>query len=104
MYVPDLRDITERNHEYRKNEDTGMFDTRDSAQIILQSMAEAHGAQLKDLPQQLEGGEGRTLLDLCTLSNNASHVRGHVCFVALHCCNARMKPPGGHVAYSVYLS
>jgi hypothetical protein len=74
MYIPDLRDITERNFYYSKNEATGMFDTRDSAQIILQSMAEAHGEQLKALPQQLEGGKG-TLLDLCTLTEHAPDVR-----------------------------
>jgi hypothetical protein len=94
MYVPDCTDITLKNLFYRKNDETGMFDTRDSAQNILNSMVDAHRDQLKELPQTLEGGSG-SLLDLCTLPESASHVcalffwRGFlacdICFILLRC-------------------
>lgn len=71
LYIPDAQDITMRNMFYSKNLDTGMFDTRDAAQNILRALAEAHGEQLRQLPQQVEGGSG-TLLDLCSLPDSAS--------------------------------
>jgi hypothetical protein len=74
MYVPDCQDITTRNMFYSRSDATGMYDTRDAAQNILRSVAEAHGKQLRRLPQQVEGGAG-SLLDLCTLSESASDVR-----------------------------
>ena len=82
MYVPDCLDITHRNLFYSKNEETGMFDTRDAAQNILNAMAEAHREQLAVLPQQVEGGMG-SLLDLCQLPDSASDVR--LLHRLLHC-------------------
>lgn len=74
MYIPDCAEVTMRNMFYSRNEETGMFDTRDTAQNILRSMAEAHGKQLERLPQQVEGGKG-TLFDLVSLPGSATNVR-----------------------------
>jgi hypothetical protein len=82
MYVPDCQDITCRNMFYAKNEETGMFDTRDAAQNILWSVAESHKEQLKVLPQQLPGGNG-SLLDLCSLTDAATDVRPPPCVATL---------------------
>jgi hypothetical protein len=85
MYLPDCTDITFKNIYYKKNTETGMFDTRDAAQTILASMADAHRDQLKELPQTLEGGSG-SLFDLCTLPDSASHVRPLLCLLLVLPC------------------
>lgn len=74
MYVPDCQDVTHRNMFFSKNEETGMFDTRDAAQNILRAMLESHSDALKGLPQQLPGGSG-SLYDLCNQPEAATDVR-----------------------------
>jgi hypothetical protein len=74
IYVPNCSDITHHTMSYSQNKQTGMWDTREPAQVILRSVLEAHGNQLKELPQKLEGGSG-TLYDLCNLGDSASDVR-----------------------------
>ena len=85
LYIPNVADITHFNMYYSRNDDTGMFDTRDSAQNILSAVAAAHHEQLAALPQQLPGGSG-TLLDLCTLTDSASDVRATPSFCVVCAC------------------
>ena len=74
MYIPDAADITLKNKFFSKNEDTKMFDTRDAGQNILRAMRDAHGEQLRALPQMLGGGSG-SLLDLCNTADKGTDVR-----------------------------
>jgi hypothetical protein len=85
MYIPDCQEITHHTVGYSQSKETGMWDTREAAQNILRSVLRAHGKQLQELPQRLEGGSG-TLHDLCDLGDSATDVRN--LSLTVQCCHA----------------